>query len=86
VFKGMMRLLEHKPKIIFENNPLAKKECGYSSIDIWENFIQVKGYDAYYLNSKKNSTFLSFYKVNKTLLDKNNIDEFKGLAGDIFCV
>lgn len=82
----MMRLLEHKPKIIFENNPLAKKECGYSSIDIWENFIQVKGYDAYYLNSKKNSTFLSFYKVNKTLLDKNNIDEFKGLAGDIFCV
>ena len=82
----MIRLLERKLKITFENNPLAMKECGYSLIDIWENFIQVNGYDAYYLNSKKNSTFLSFYKVNKTLLDKNNIDEFKDLAGDIFCV
>ena len=86
VFKGMTGLLEHKPTIIFENNPLALKECGYSLTDIWENFIQGNGYDVYYLNSKKNSTFFSFYKVNKILLDKNNINEYKDKPGDILCV
>ena len=86
VFQGMTGLLKYKPTIIFENNPLAMKECGYSLIDIWESFIQGSEYDLYYLNSKKNSTLLSFYNVNKILLDKNNISEYKDKPGDILCI
>ena len=86
VFQGMTGLLKYKPTIIFENNPLAMKECGYSLIDIWESFIQGSEYDLYYLNSKKNSTLLSFYNVNKILLDKNNINEYKDKPGDILCI
>ena len=86
VFRGMTGLLKYKPTIIFENNPLAMKECGYSLIDIWENFIQGSEYDLYYLNSKKKSTLFSFYNVNKVPLDNDNIKEYKDKPGDILCI
>jgi FkbM family methyltransferase len=86
VFKGMQELLKYKPKIIFENNPLALAENGYSLIDIWEAFLKKHNYQMFYLNSKKNHTFLSFYQLDRVQLNSENLSKYKDLPGDILCI
>jgi hypothetical protein len=40
----------------------------------------------FYLNSKKNHTFLSFYQLDRVQLNSENLSKYKDLPGDILCI
>jgi len=85
VFQGMKELLSStKPKIIFENNPLAMKEYGYSLIDIYRDFLKPHGYKVFFIPSKTHRSLIEV-SVNNYVSLEEEITTYKDIPGDIFC-
>ena len=86
VFEGMQELLgSTKPKIIFENNPLAMKEYGYSLIDIYRDFLKPYGYKAFFIPSKTHRSLIEVNTNNIVGLEEKEITIYKDIPGDVFC-
>ena len=86
VFKGMQELIAStRPKIIFENNPLAMKEYGYSLVDIYKDFLKPYGYKVFFIPSKTPRFLIEVSANNFARLEEKEITIYKDIPGDVFC-